>query len=239
MTYLMNNISFVYCFSKKLAANEEQYAINLLLLEKSIDYLKKFYDFRIITDTATVKDIQYLSNKIQLIDTSNFRFLEDLKLTCICLLKSNEVIIDPDIFVFEQLKLDIDKDIIFEHKDSPKKPWYADYLDELKGTLLYDKIISTGSIPFVPNIGFFRITDKELFSTFVDEYYKYRRDILDKYQQDVGKYNLLLGQYLLGILLYEGNYSYLCLRDTNSVDIYTHMAGPDKYRKFKINKPVI
>lgn len=239
MIYSMSRPSFVYCFSKKLSVNEEQYAINLLLLSKSIDYLKDLYEYRVITDSETIDDVKHLSTNIEFIDTSNFIFLEDLKVKCISLLKKNEVIVDPDLFIFQQLDCDLEYDLIFEHKDSQKKPWYRDHLKKLKGTLLYDKIILTGKVPFVPNIGFFKITNGKLLSLFVEEYYKYREDIINKLSGDLNQYNLLLGQYLLGIILYEGNFSYLDLRSTNSAKVYTHMAGPDKYRKYKVNKPVI
>lgn len=235
----MSKPSFVYCFSKKLAANEEQYAINLLLLNESIGYLKGLYDYRIITDSDTINDLKHLSTNIEFIDTSKFIFLEDLKVKCISLLKENEIIVDPDLFIFQKLEYNSDFDLIFEHKDSPKKPWYTDYLEKLKGTLLYDKIILTGKLPFVPNIGFFKITNDKLLSLFVEEYYRYREDIINKLSGNLNQYNLLLGQYLLGIILYEGNFSYLNLRSTNSAEVYTHMAGPDKYRKYKVNKPVI
>jgi hypothetical protein len=70
----MSKPSFVYCFSKKLAANEEQYAINLLLLEKSIGYIKKLYEYRIITDEQTLEDIKTLSDNIKIINSDNYIF---------------------------------------------------------------------------------------------------------------------------------------------------------------------
>lgn len=235
----MSKLSFVYCFSKKLAANEEQYAINLLLLEKSISYIKDLYSYRIITDKLTHNDLKHLSSNIEFIDTSSFIFLEDLKAKCVQLLKENEVIVDPDLFIFQKLNFNGNYDLIFEHKDSPNKPWYADYKEKLKGTLLYDRILDAGSLPFVPNIGFFKITNNKLLSIFVKEYYYLREDLLSRHNTNPNQFNLLLGQYLLGILLFENNFSYLNLRENNSVETYTHMAGPDKYRKFKTDKPVI
>lgn len=239
MTYSTSRPSFVYCFSKKLAANEEQYAINLLLLEKSINYIKSLYDYRLITDELTFKDVKHLSESIEYIDTSKFIFLEDIKLECVTLLQENEVIVDPDLFIFKSLDYNLKYDLIFEHKDSPKKHWYVNHIDNLKGTLLYDRIIKTGNIPFVPNIGFFKISNKKLLDKFRATYYHYRDDIISKRINNPNQFNLLLGQYLLGIILYEENFSYLDLRSNNSVEFYTHMAGPDKYRKFNINKPAI
>jgi hypothetical protein len=94
----MSKPSFVYCFSKKLAANEEQYAINLLLLEKSIGYIKKLYEYRIITDEQTLEDIKTLSDNIKIINSDNFIFLEDIKTTLVSSLNDNELIVDPDLF---------------------------------------------------------------------------------------------------------------------------------------------
>ncbi len=239
MIYSTSKHSFVYCFSKKLANNEEQYAINLQLLEKSITHLKGLYRYRIITDELTHKDVEHLSTDIQFIDTSDFIFLEDMKAKCISLLGQDETIIDPDLFIFKSLDYVDNFDLIFEHKDSPTKSWYTDNISNLKGTLLYDRVKNTGSIPFVPNIGFFKINNNKLLHTFTKTYYKYREDLLLNNITDPNRFNLLLGQYLLGIILYEGNFSYLNLRSTNPVENYTHLAGPDKYRKYNNNKPAI
>ena len=235
----MSKPSFVYCFSKKLAANEEQYAINLLLLEKSIGYIKKLYEYRIITDEQTLEDIKTLSDNIKIINSDNFIFLEDIKTTLVSSLNDNELIVDPDLFIYRDLGISLDYDIIFEHEDRPSNPWYTDYIDGLKGTLLYDRILSAGKIPFVPNIGFFRINNLNLRSDFLQQYNTYREDILNKNMENPNQYNLLLGQYLLGIVLYEGNYSYLSTRSINKDQVYHHFAGPNKYKKFKVNKPVI
>jgi hypothetical protein len=62
MTYSTSKHSFVYCFSKKLAYNEEQYAINLQLLEKSITHIKGLYEYRLITDELTSSDVEHLSS---------------------------------------------------------------------------------------------------------------------------------------------------------------------------------
>ena len=239
MTYSTSKHSFVYCFSKKLAYNEEQYAINLQLLEKSITHIKGLYEYRLITDELTSSDVEHLSTNIQLIDTSDFIFLEDMKARCVSLLHSHETIVDPDLFIFKSLEYSNSFDVIFEHKDSPTKPWYTDNIIELKGTLLYERVKNTGTIPFVPNIGFFKINNDILLQTFTETYYEYRNDLLVKNIADPNRSNLILGQYLLGILLYEENFSYLDLRSTNPVETYTHLAGPDKYRKYNTNKPAI
>ena len=235
----MSKPSFVYCFSKKLAANEEQYSINLLLLEKSIEHIKKLYEYRIITDEQTLEDIETLSDNIKIINSDDFIFLEDIKTSLVSSLEDNELIVDPDLFIYRELRISLDYDFIFEHKDNPTKSWYTDHIDGLKGTLLYDRIMSAGKIPFAPNIGFFKISNLNLRSDFLQQYNTYREDILNKNIENPNQYNLLLGQYLLGIVLYEGNYSYLNTSSINKEEAYHHFAGPSKYKKFKVNKSVI
>ena len=239
MTYSMSKKSFVYCFSKKLAANEEQYAINLMLLEKSINHLKQFYSYRLITDQQTLEDVKSLSDNIEITSSDDYIFLEDIKTSLVGSLGENELIIDPDLFVYKELDIPTGYDILFDHKDSPKRSWYTDYVEKLKGTLLYDKIKSAGKLKFVPNIGFFSINNPDLRSNFLEQYRYFRDDIIKNKKEDPNQFNLLLGQYLLGIVLSEGNYSYLNIRSKNSGDVYVHLAGPNKYKIFKETKSVI
>ena len=239
MTYSMSKKSFVYCFSKKLAANEEQYAINLMLLEKSINHLKQFYSYRLITDQQTLEDVKSLSDNIEITSSDDYIFLEHIKTSLVGSLGKNELIIDPDLFVYKELDIPTGYDILFDHKDSPKRSWYTDYVEKLKGTLLYDKIKSAGKLKFVPNIGFFSINNPDLRSNFLEQYRYFRDDIIKNKKEDPNQFNLLLGQYLLGIVLSEGNYSYLNIRSKNSGDVYVHLAGPNKYKIFKETKSVI
>ena len=240
MTYSMSKPSFVYCFSKKLAKNEEQYAINLQLLEKSTNLLKKLYSYKLVTDTETLKDVKNFSSEIEIIDTQNFIFLDDIKLALLQSLNSSDILIDPDVFVFDDLTISNDVDLIFEHKEKYyNDPWYDFIIENLKGTFLYDKIKSTKKLPFVPNIGFLKINNKKLLSEYIELYEYYSKDIIDKKDEKIENYSLILGQYLLGMLLFEGNYSYLYMRGVNNYRKYSHLAGPNKYKKFKVNKPVI
>lgn len=236
----MSKPSFVYCFSKKLAKNEEQYAINLQLLEKSTNLLKKLYSYKLVTDTETFRDVENFSSEIEIIDTQNFNFLDDIKLSLLQTLSSSDIIIDPDIFVFDDLNISNDVDIIFEHKEKYfDNPWYEFVIESLKGTFLYDKIKSAKSLPFVPNIGFLKINNKKLLKEYIEQYEYYSKDIVDKKGNKLHKYSIILGQYLLGMLLFEGNYSYLYMRGVNNGNKYSHLAGPIKYKKFKVNKQVI
>tara|TARA_B110000285_G_C14861231_1_gene484682 strand:+ start:74 stop:781 length:708 start_codon:yes stop_codon:yes gene_type:complete len=235
----MSKLSFVYCFSKNLAVTEEQYTVSLELLESSTKLLGEFFKFKIVTDSDTVADLNHLTKDIEIVDTKKFVFLDDFKISLLETLLPDEILVDPDILMKRKPIIENNKDIIFDYEDSPQQKWYIQEIEELKGTLLYDRIKQAKNIPFIPNIGFLRINNTALLSEYIKMYKVYSKDILDKIQVSFPKFSILLGQYLLGILLYEGNYSYFNLRRVNSGKVYIHLGGEQKYRKFKVNKSVI
>ena len=235
----MSKITYVYCFSKNLAVNEEQYAISLTLLKQSIKLVSKHSNYRLVTDDSTYKDLKNLSNDITMIDSSDFKFLDDFKLSLLKDLKFNEMLVDPDILMFKKPTVDSNTDLIFDYKDSPRKYWYEEDIRAVEGTLLYDKIKSVKKLPFVPNIGFLKINNKKLLTDYIEQYSYYRKDILNKFDNTFLSFSILLGQYLLGMLLYEGNYSYLSIRSVNTPDVYEHLGGPQKFKMLMSNKSLI
>ena len=177
----MSKITYVYCFSKNLAVNEEQYAISLTLLKQSIKLVSKHSNYRLVTDDSTYKDLKNLSNDITMIDSSDFKFLDDFKLSLLKDLKFNEMLVDPDILMFKKPMVDSNTDLIFDYKDSPRKYWYEEDIRAVEGMLLYDKIKSVKKLPFVPNIGFLKINNKKLLTDYIEQYSYYRKDILNKF----------------------------------------------------------
>ena len=234
MIYLMSSISFVYCFSKTLAVNEEQYEVNLELLSKSVEHLKDLFQYKIITDSQTYGDLKELSDCIEVVNTDNFEFLDDFKIKVLQNLSSNEILIDPDVVIFEKLKFDTSVDLVFDRKDSPSQDWYLNDIEKIKGTKLYDKIKSVKNIPFVPNIAFFKINNTNLLREYIDLYNFFKEDLLSKLKIQFPSFSILLGQYLLGIVLYEGKYSYIDIRGSSKKNSYVHLGGPQKYKKLKL-----
>ena len=234
MIYLMSSISFVYCFSKTLAVNEEQYEVNLELLSKSVEHLKDHFQYKIITDLQTYGDLKELSDCIEVVNTDNFEFLDDFKIKVLQNLSSNEILIDPDVMIFEKLKFDTSVDLVFDRKDSPSQDWYLNDIEKIKGTKLYDKIKSVKNIPFVPNIAFFKINNTNLLREYIDLYNFFKEDLLSKLKIQFPSFSILLGQYLLGIVLYEGKYSYIDIRGSSKKNSYVHLGGPQKYKKLKL-----
>jgi len=239
MTYSMNKLSFVYCFSKTLAVTEEQYTVSLELFESATRLLSKFYKFRIVTDKVTFNDLKHLTGDIQIVDVGNFTFLDDFKISVLETLQPNEILIDPDILIHRQPVIENNADLIFDYEDSPTQDWYINGLQELKGTLLYDRIKQSKDLPFIPNIGFLRINNPTLLSEYTKLYKLFSEDIINKVKFTFPNFSIFLGQYLLGILLYEGNYSYFSLRNVNTGRVYVHLGGSQKYEKLKRKKTVI
>jgi hypothetical protein len=231
----MNNPSFVYCFSKKLAVNEEHYVIILELLSEAIGLLKRFFSYRIVTDEVTYEDLKNLSTNIQIVNSDNFVLFDDFKIKLIKNLKVNEVLIDPDILMKMKPKYDLNADLIFDYKEVKENllKWYGEIIEETKGTLIYDRIKTAPDLTFIPNIGILKINHPKLLLDYTETYTLYRKDLLSKIKTNQFKYSVLLGQYLLGILLYEGNYSYFDLRSVNTGRVYVHLAGQQKYIKLK------
>jgi len=235
----MSNITFVYCFSKKLSANEEQYAVILELLGESINLLSQQFNYKIITDEYTYDDVSKFTDNIEIVDTDSFVFTDDFKVYLLPKLLENEIIVDPDIFIKRKLDISLHPSLIFDYKDSPNNDWYTENLDKLKGTALYSRIKSAGEIPFVPNIGFFKMDNLELRREFCEDYYEYRSEIVEKFKDDPNQFNLLLCQYLLGVFLHEKKYPYFSVRSVNTGKVYVHLAGPQKYEKLNRQKLVI
>jgi hypothetical protein len=89
-----------------------------------------------------------------MIDSSDFKFLDDFKLSLLKDLKFNEMLVDPDILMFKKPMVDSNTDLIFDYKDSPRKYWYEEDIRAVEGMLLYDKIKSV----FESTIGFLNIS---------------------------------------------------------------------------------
>ena len=84
-----------------------------------------------------------------------------------------------------------------------------------------------------------KINNSKLLTDYINSYNYYKRELLEKVKFSFPKFSILLGQYLLGILLHEGNYSYYSFRTNNTGSIYIHLGGPQKYAKLNKNKSII
>lgn len=233
MTYLMSKPRFVYCFTKKLSTELDKYKITLKVFSDSVKYLSEYYEYKIYTDKDTFEDIKHLGKDIQLFDTDNFIFADDFKVSLLDFIDQDEIIIDPDVLIYRPLNHRKDQDVVFCHRDNQEEYWYQDNIPFIENTLLCERIKLAGKIPFIPNLGFLQIYNSNLIKEYTSTYFKYREDLLNKVTENLFGASILLGQYLLGILLYEGNYSYFSHRDANTEEQYVHLAGPQKFEIYK------
>lgn len=232
-TYLTSSPTFVYCFTKRLATSADKYTISLKVFRDSVKFLSRYYSYKVYTDLETIEDIKGFAESITVINTDNFIFLDDFKVFVLGIVEDNEIIIDPDVLIYNKLTANYNSDIIFCHRDLPSQPWYQENIENINGSLLYSRIEKDGEIPFIPNLGFLKINNSKLLTDYITQYSLYRNDLLSRFTGNLYGASILLGQYLLGILLYEGNYSYFNHRDNNSKEVYVHLAGPQKFEIYK------
>ena len=131
-----------------------------------------------------------------------------------------------------------------EYYDIHTESWLNKYIREL---IKYLNIKSKKNIFLInindddreSNIKQLKINNSELLTDYINSYNYYKRELLEKVKFSFPKFSILLGQYLLGILLHEGNYSYYSFRTNNTGSIYIHLGGPQKYAKLNKNKSII
>lgn len=239
MIYSTNSIKFVYCFTKKLASNKKEYKVNLTLFKKSVELLSKHYSYRVVTDKETLKDISPFVTNYSLVDSTDFHFVDDFKIDELGKLLVNEVLIDPDVLIYKPLEYSLNEDLIFDYIDNPSREWYTSNISKLDNTLLGDKINLSNTPKFIPNIGLLKINNRKLLNEYLNQYKLYRNNILKNVTSGTRGLSIMLGQFLLGLLLFNENYSYLSIRSLNRGDVYVHLGGPQKYKTQKNNKSVI
>lgn len=232
----MNNIEFVYCFSKQLAVSEERYAISLNLFRESVSLLSQHYKCKIYTDRETYNDIADFNVPVDILNDITLIFVDDFKVHCLGLLKDNQILIDIDVLVYGKLNLDTTRDLLFDFRDNPKSEWYDRTFYQLSKFELKKSIHKISRPDFVPNIGFLKFNNKALLREYTTLYKKYG-DIIKKDKNTLVHRldaSLILGQYLLGALLKQGNYSYFTVANNNTSKEYVHLSGKVKFIKQQV-----
>ena len=223
-----------FCFTIKIMNSINDLEDYQLMISKSVECAKQHHIVKFYTDTETLPYLQIEDVEIQLIDTTDFYFVDDFKINLLSIISDNEILIDTDLFLFRRLKLEDNKDIYVDFRDNSKKYWYKEYIkwfinngiDELIPNF-YTKDI------YVPNIGILKISNNELKMEYLNLYYKIRKWILTKDIKIDRGVSIILGQYLLALLIEGGKYkiSY-CYNKNNH---YSHLSGPLKFEPNILN----
>ena len=158
--------TLVYCFTKKLsklAEGEQDKNFNIILdcLKKSVQLNSKFHKLKLYTDDFTYDLVKDLNIETKVIDYSRFRFIDDIKIQTLPLLEENEVLIDPDIFLYKKLDVKENYDLILERKDSINTWWYNDertLAEPFNFSKLLNFVSNSGT---VGNIGIMKFFNKK------------------------------------------------------------------------------
>jgi len=232
--------TLVYCFTKKLsklAEGEQEKNFNIILdcLKKSVQLNSEFHKLKLYTDDFTYDLVKDLNIETKVIDYSRFRFIDDIKIQTLPLLEENEVLIDPDIFLYKKLDVKENYDLILERKDSINAWWYNDertLAEPFNFSKLLNFVSKSGT---VGNIGIMKFFNKKFLNDYIERY----NEVRDVAMQEEDKllpfprFSVLLGQLLLKNVADDFNYS-IGYSNMNEKNEYKHLSGHNKYKKHSL-----
>ena len=205
-----------------------------ILLFNSFIKKNKYHEFLLITDE---KSFEYLGKpdnvEVEYYDTSNFKFIDDFKVTLLPQLDKEEVIIDFDLYLHRPLNIDLSYNLII---DRYEEEWaYKIYLDKINAIPFGDiknyflNIKYTG----VPNIGVFKIIDKKLLVDYYVKYFNLRDNFItlsEAINFNYKPYSALFSQF---ILMDVKNINKSTVFPCGNVNHYKHLNGDLKYKLSK------
>ena len=231
--------TLVYTFSKKLSVSDTQFERYLSVFKKSVQYNKKYHKLKLYTDKETYPHIYDFGLEVELIDFEDFLFLDDLKIKVIPFLESNEVMIDPDIFLLSELKVPKECDIVMDRPASI-------YGDSIQNLIKLSKSYKFGKLlDFNPknnitgNIGILKIFNKNLEKSYIDFYDKVKEIAKEEKHKlpPFPSFSILVGELGLKNIIDKNDYKVVFL-DMMNDNKYKHLAGSKKYDIEHYLKPI-
>lgn len=229
----MSKWNLVYCITKRLSQSEENFEIILYCLNKSIELSSKFHNVKILTDSQTIDYLSNLNVEKELFDFGHLRFLDDIKISVLPHIKNNEILVDPDVFIYRELKINKDCDLLCERPENIiKDDWYRkDY--KLSKQFRFSNFIRLESkTNNICNIGILKFFNKELLKKYIERYNFVKSVALEENDTmyKFPTFSILLGQLLLQNIIDENDYKVNYVRE-NRYNEYYHLAGEQKYDK--------
>lgn len=234
---LYKNWTLVYAFSKKLATTDKRFEQSLEIFKQSIEYNKRFHKLKIYSDKETFEYIYQFGIEIELIDFEDFIFLDDIKIKVLPKLTDNEVLIDPDVFLFSNLKLPTTYDVILDRPVNINVYWLQEQIESSKEYEFSKLINFKPKKDLTGNIGVIKFFNKNLQELYIDFYSKVR-DIAKKEKDKLPpfpSYSILLGEVGLKTVIDDTNSSFFFASEISS-NKYDHVAGPRKFDFDSIKK---
>ena len=233
----MSKWNIVYCVTKKLSQSTENFNIILYCLSKSIEFASKFHNVKIITDIETIEYLKSFNVEKEVMDFGYLRFLDDIKISVLPHIKKNEILVDPDVFIFDELKIDTKCDLLAERQENITDSWYIeDY--NLSKKFKFSKYIKLESkTGFVTNIGILKFFNTKFLEKYIETYHFVRSIALEEEGiiDDFPRYSVLFGQLLLQNIVDKNNFKVSYSR-LNKKNTYYHLAGAEKYEKSYLEK---
>jgi len=231
----MSPWKLVYCFTKKLSLNESDFNTVLYSLNKSIEMSSKFHKIKIMTDNETLEYIKNIDVDYEIFEFDNFRFLDDIKIKVLPHIKNDEVLIDPDVFLFEELKIDKLCDLFAERPESINDKWYVEDYESSKKFEFSNYIKFESLNGDIVNIGILKFFNKQLERKYIENYNKIKSIALSEIDnlEPFPKYSILLGQLLLQNIIDDNSYNVIYAKNNNE---YYHLAGRQKYKNGYLKK---
>ena len=227
----MSKWNLVYCITKRLSQSEENFEIILYCLNKSIELASKFHNLKIITDSHTIDYLNNINVEKELFDFGHLRFLDDIKISVLPHIKDNEILVDPDVFIYRELKIDENCDLIGDRPENIIRDiwYYKDY--QLSKKFKFSKSIKLESkTTDICNIGILKFFNEDLLNKYIEKYNFVKSVALEEEDrlEPFPTFSILLGQLLLQNVIDEYGYKVKYIRD-NRYNEYYHLAGPQKY----------
>lgn len=217
-----------FCFTIKIINSIENLEKYQTMIYKAVECAKIHHKVIFYTDIQTLPYLNLSDVDIKLVDTNGFYFVDDFKVYLLSIISDNEILIDTDLFLFRELKLENGYDAYFDFMDDSKKIWYTEYLKWFINNGIREIIPTFGMYDIsVPNIGILKITNKELQKEYIELYHIVSEWVLTKDSNITKGVSIILGQYLLGLMLDKYNVWY-CYNKKNH---YVHLSGPSKFKK--------
>jgi hypothetical protein len=217
-----------FCFTIKIINSIDNLKRYQTMISKAVNCAKEHHIVKFYTDENTLPYLNIEGVEVKLIDTSDFYFVDDFKVYLLSVISEDEILVDTDLFLFRELKLEDGMDIYADFMDNSKQKWYTEYLQWFIDNGVNELIPEFYNITInVPNIGILKIQNTQLKEEYVELYYKIRKWVLSKDNRITKGVSIILGQYLLGLLIkkYKIGYCY------NSKNHYVHLSGPSKFKK--------
>ena len=230
-------MELVHTFTKKLETDVDR--LNKILKMYSVSFQKnsKYHNVKLYTDTSSFYLLKDVYENIEIVDTSDLHFTDDLKFKTISLLNDNQLLIDSDIFLTKALDLKNNFDIICEVNILFINNSFYNYYVDIPNVFIENGVID--AIPFfsnkllsVPNIGILKFKKESVKEEYINYYYKIKDwYIKNNISNKIENYSNLeisavLAQYLLGLFAKEYGYS---ISYANEYNEYTHYSGNYKY----------